>query len=253
MLQGHWIESGQQKIELHFDDTNVTVSGLELVFQRLYGNLDYSINAENGTSALSSGAFFQDHLLCQECVEFIRKDLTPDTVLHYLDFAEKTYYGTYSEQVIESVVLYLLQNGHENQDIRKKVFPNIGVQWLERIIGSDYFFVHSEFERYKLLKEVVLERSKEASIYSTPTPPDIENGTSADGTADEESTLHSKSEDSSQTPKNSKETPAIQQELVEDELVGALKNFYCSFAHTCRRLNFNRARWSGSQRSPWCI
>jgi hypothetical protein len=160
LLGGNRTKPNHQEIQLQFDDPNITIAGLDIVFKRMYGCLDYRINDDNIYSAVAAGAFFQDESLCTECIKYIREDLTPDNTIQYLKFAEEAECRGYSKEIVKAVFNYVCQNAFQNKNVQRKVLPYLSVQWLERIVGSDYLFMPSEFDRYQLLKDLVLECKK---------------------------------------------------------------------------------------------
>ncbi|TPX33887.1 hypothetical protein SmJEL517_g03336 [Synchytrium microbalum] len=155
MLQGPWLEKDRDTIEINFDDPNVTVEAMTIVLARTYGHFEMGINMRNVCALLATGAFFGDKDLCEACVEFINEDLSKETLQNYFEFADAHYYGTYSDSIIDACFTKLCRDGY---DELKDVLTVLPLKWLERILAADCFYVPSEMERYRFIKEVIAKR-----------------------------------------------------------------------------------------------
>ena len=124
----------------------------------MYGSVEKSFNDESVISVLAASTFFGDEELSKCCLTYMSTGLSSSTVLRYLDFADNFYYGKSSDIIIDAIFNYLCKEGYTDIQLRSHVFPILPLKWLEKIVGSDCFFVPSEYHRYTFLRDIVNER-----------------------------------------------------------------------------------------------
>ncbi|KAK6098438.1 hypothetical protein MT418_002466 [Batrachochytrium dendrobatidis] len=158
-----WIEQSQSSISIQFDDPNITVEALTVVFSRIYGQTKMSITAENAKSLLAAGIFFDDLDICQQSMQFIISTLDESNIIEYLIFCDDFSYGTYSDSVLNTIVTQLCHRGYTEFS---QLMEKLPLHWLARIVGSDCFMCPDEFSRYEFLRDVLCRRSANDTEWS---------------------------------------------------------------------------------------
>ncbi|KAH6571933.1 hypothetical protein BASA50_006722 [Batrachochytrium salamandrivorans] len=151
-----WIEQSQDSIAIQFDDPNISIESLMIVFARIYGQSNMSIKTSNAKSLLAAGLYFDDPELCQESMRFIISVLDVSNMLEYLAFCDDFSYGTYSDSILNAIVTHLCHRGYGQLSELVKKLP---LHWLARIVGSDCFVCPDELARYEFLRDIISQRS----------------------------------------------------------------------------------------------
>ncbi|KAJ3158490.1 hypothetical protein HDU86_002715 [Geranomyces michiganensis] len=154
LLEGPWKEHGSEIVEITIDDPNVTPEGVTIVLGRVYGRTEVPLTASNARSVLAAALFFGDVNLCQLAVDFIAQDVSHTTVLNYLLFADEYCYGEHSVAILEECLTFLCREGYGSRRLRK-VFQEMPVLWLQRIVSSDCFWAPTEEDRWTFVSEIV--------------------------------------------------------------------------------------------------
>ncbi|KAI8823066.1 uncharacterized protein EV422DRAFT_494491 [Fimicolochytrium jonesii] len=160
MLEGPWQEQGKQAVKIQVEDPNMTVEGVTITLGRIYGRTEVKLNGGNARSVLAAGLFFCDRELCDVAVDFILSDISPATVLEYLLFADRFCYGEHSEAITEECLLYLCREGFSRRSLRP-VFEEMPIDWLERILSSDCFWIPSEQDRWSFIVDIINRRQRQ--------------------------------------------------------------------------------------------
>ncbi|KAI8810147.1 hypothetical protein BJ742DRAFT_888687, partial [Cladochytrium replicatum] len=173
MLQGGWAEREAHDLFLRFDDSNITAEGLAVVFARVYGQLDVHLTPKNVCGVLAASSFFNDKELGEMCAEFIIATLDSKNVADYMMFADERYYGSRSEAILDACFSFLCQHGLSTQSEDDESKPaslwarslrdalvRLPIHWVERILSSDCFFAPTEFDRFCLIRDVIVHRRR---------------------------------------------------------------------------------------------
>ena len=167
MLEGSWKEQDQSLIELQLEDPHLTVESLTIMFARLYGETQSKISLKNATSLLAAGVFFDDSSLCELAVEFVTQHMDPHSVVEYLMFSDNFDYGSYSQSIKDACLAFICSRDFKDL---VPILSRLPFDWLSRFVSCDCLNVASEFQRYKLITNVLDEReslSETSEIGST--------------------------------------------------------------------------------------
>jgi len=195
MMQGPWREQHTSAVLMQFDDANITREGFEVAVGRLYGiwtvedegfylnqhahdvfndnkmNLQFSVGSHNIRSAhltkrnvlavLAAAAYLGIDALCDQCSKFAIRTLSTDRVVEYVQFSDLNCYNPWSSRIADACHSFLCRNGFEDSRMDcLQVFERLPKEWLIRVIGSDAFWVPSEWDRYIFCRRVVHQRRK---------------------------------------------------------------------------------------------
>lgn len=138
----------------------------------------------NVLSVLAVAAYLRVESLCEQCADFAIRTLRTDHLLTYIEFSHQSDYYPWSDKIVEACHSYLCRNGFEDPKmICLQVFEQLPVGWLIKVLGSDAFWVPSEWERYEFCRQIVYRRRAISAIVRTLSPGD--NSSSAAGTHSE--------------------------------------------------------------------
>ncbi|KAF9311159.1 hypothetical protein BGZ91_006891, partial [Linnemannia elongata] len=142
------------------------------------------LSPQNVLSVLAIAAYLGVESLCKQCTEFAIRTLRTDHLLPYIEFSYKSDYYPWSDKIVEACHSYLCRNGFEDPKmICLQIFEQLPVDWLLKVLGSDAFWVPSEWERYERCRQIVHRRRAISAIVRTLPPGD--NSSSAAGTRSE--------------------------------------------------------------------
>ncbi|KAI8616043.1 hypothetical protein BC830DRAFT_1119672 [Chytriomyces sp. MP71] len=156
IINGPWSEQGKDRLELKFDDPNINLESLKIIFARMYGIHETTQFKTNVLSLLAAGCYFDDQALCASCIELIEDDLTPTTIMRYITFAEKSCYGIHSSAITDACLITVCKNASKSEF--RDCLLELPEHWLAPIFASDCLYVNNERERYALIKSVMEER-----------------------------------------------------------------------------------------------
>ncbi|KAI7905141.1 uncharacterized protein BX663DRAFT_501888 [Cokeromyces recurvatus] len=181
LLQGNFQESGSNRITLHFDDYHndsndcfITMESFQFILEYLYGNkilvfdnqkplnpiYTMVVTDSNVKQILATSSYFQVDVCSLICVEYILKNLNFNNVVDYLLFVTK-WMVQGSDHILDAIYTFLCREAYY---MDPTYLVNLPVNWLQKIIESDAFWVPNEFERYQFLKKIIHARSK---VYET--------------------------------------------------------------------------------------
>ncbi|KAI8584059.1 hypothetical protein K450DRAFT_221297 [Umbelopsis ramanniana AG] len=159
LLNGNFREASSGIVTLHFDESNayITADSFEFVLARLYGKMnDPDINHSNVRHILATCSYLQLEQLCDHCYHFITSDLQENNVVDYLIFADQ--YALHgSSRILEAVLTFLCR---EAWNMDRLSIAQMPVDWLQKLIESDAFWVPSEFDRYRFAIQVISEQRR---------------------------------------------------------------------------------------------
>ncbi|KAI8811124.1 hypothetical protein BJ742DRAFT_884975 [Cladochytrium replicatum] len=148
---------------------NITAEGLAVVFARIYGQPEVRLTPNNVCGVLAASSFFNDKELGDVCAEFIIATLETRNVADYMIFADERYYGSRSEAIVDASFSFLCQHGFytQSQDAESKFLAQtsralkdalvrLPIHLVERILSSDCFFAPTEFDRFCLIRDVIV-------------------------------------------------------------------------------------------------
>ncbi|GAN09029.1 conserved hypothetical protein [Mucor ambiguus] len=162
LLQGGFREAESNKITLHFDKDNpfITVESFQFVLEYLYGKIDEPlITQSNVRQILATSSYFQLDV-CGICVDFILKNLNHQNVVDYLLFTNELMVQG-SDRICDAVFTFLCREAYH---MDRSILASLPLEWLQKVIESDAFWVPSEYERYQFIQQIIRARY---NIYSS--------------------------------------------------------------------------------------
>lgn len=186
MIHGPWKESDQTLVELTLDDPNITLEGFEIAIGRFYGIWTEEAEGDpayephqqqqpvtvvfagnqalyasrltpnNALSVLAAANYLDFDSLCAQCTAYIVRTLSAQRVVAYVHFSHDHSYHPWSSQIADACHTFLCRNGFDDPRIKcLEVFESLPAKWLPQVIGSDAFWVPSEWDRYLLCRRIV--------------------------------------------------------------------------------------------------
>ncbi|KAI9337470.1 hypothetical protein BDR26DRAFT_863639 [Obelidium mucronatum] len=156
LLNGGWSDQNKNGVELKFDDPNITLEAVTVVFKRIYGIYTDEISEDSVCAWLAAASFFDDQSLCKQCACFIECHTEAANISKLLDFADAHYYGLYSGDIITNCLLYLCRNAASFPNC----LDNIADKWLIKVLGSKYLVVENEGKRCTMIQAVCRTREE---------------------------------------------------------------------------------------------
>ncbi|KAI7888429.1 uncharacterized protein EV154DRAFT_517895 [Mucor mucedo] len=155
LLQGGFREAESDGVTLHFEDNPfITLESFQFVLEYLYGKIDDPfITQDNVRQILATSSYFQLDV-CGICIDYILKTLDHQNVVDYLLFADELMVQG-SERICDAVFTFLCREAH---GMDREVLASLPLDWLQRVIESDAFWVPSEFERYSFTQQIIQAR-----------------------------------------------------------------------------------------------
>lgn len=132
-------------------DENITQRAFELAISRLYGHEDPEEERHNVLGLFAVANFLDLPSLVDFCVEEIIGKINPQTVSQILQFSYKYNYGEASKQIVDSCKNFLYSEGYE---MKLECWHNIPNSIIAEVVGSDAFFVPTEWDRCQFLVEI---------------------------------------------------------------------------------------------------
>ncbi|KAI8374772.1 hypothetical protein BD560DRAFT_393179 [Blakeslea trispora] len=158
LLQGPFLESEKNRINLHLENEDnpfIDMESFQFVLDYLYGRIgDPSINQSNVKQILATCSYFQIDAICSLCVDFVLKSLDQTNAIDYLLFSNE-YMVIGNDRICDAVCAFLCREAY---GMNRTILVALPLEWLEKIIESDAFWVPSEFERYRFIKQIIAAR-----------------------------------------------------------------------------------------------
>lgn len=199
MIHGPWKERAQTQIDLTLDDPNITLEGFEIALGRMYGiwtveaDDDLASHAHqhqeeeqeqkqseftvvfagtqalyasrltphNALSVLAAATYMGIDSLCAQCTAYIIRTLSASRIIDYVRLSHRHSYHPWSSQIADACHTFLCRSGFDDPRIQcLGVFERLPVEWLVKVIGSDAFWVPSEWDRYLFCRRIVERRRR---------------------------------------------------------------------------------------------
>lgn len=162
-LSEPWIESRNKEVTLHPEeiDPSITQASFELAIRKLYG---VDISQESDAEAVglfATGCWLEMQDLIDSAIESILRQMAPDTLAFLIRLVTSNYYGRSGERILESAKAMLSRNGWE---MPIKYWDDMPGDIIRELVGSDGFFVESEWDRWVLAKRLLDRRLRQAAI-----------------------------------------------------------------------------------------
>ncbi|KAG0087738.1 hypothetical protein BGZ93_010759, partial [Podila epicladia] len=200
MMHGPWKERAQTQIDLTLNDPNITLEGFEIALGRMYGiwtveaddDLAYvrqqrrqedeqeqkqpeftvvfagtqalyasRLTPANAFAVLATAVYLGVESLCAQCTAYIVRTLSASRVIDYVRLSHRHSYHPWSSQIADACHTFLCRNGFDDPRVQcLGVFERLPAEWLVKVIGSDTFWVPSEWDRYLFCRRIVERRRR---------------------------------------------------------------------------------------------
>ena len=162
-LSEPWIESRSKEVTLHPEkiDFNITQTSFDLAIKKLYG---VDISGESDAEAVglfATGCWLEMQDLIDSAIESILRQIAPDTLSYLIRLVTTNYYGRSGDRILESAKAMLSRNGWE---MPLKYWDDMPGDIIRELVGSDGFFVDSEWDRWVLTKRLLDRRLRQAAV-----------------------------------------------------------------------------------------
>jgi len=162
-LSEPWLESQSKEVALHPEqiDSSITQASFELAIRKLYG---VDISKESDAEAIglfATGCWLEMQDLIDSAIESILRQMAPETLAYLIRLVTTNYYGRSGDRILESAKAMLSRNGWE---MPLKYWDDMPGDIIRELVGSDGFFVHSEWDRWVLSKRLLDRRLRQAAV-----------------------------------------------------------------------------------------
>ena len=118
----------------------------------MYGETQTRINEKNATAALACGVYFNDIALADISLEFIISNLDSTNVLDYFHLADSFDYGLHTRAIQDACLSFICSHDPDNL---VSIFSHASHGLIEKVVSSDSLCVRGEFERYRLITQIL--------------------------------------------------------------------------------------------------
>ncbi|KAF9926406.1 hypothetical protein FBU30_004006 [Linnemannia zychae] len=172
-LYGVWADESEGNDVIGYQDENLQESyetttrtqkhdqtNTEAMFSSDYQAVTPStLTPQNVLAVLAAAAYLGIDSLCKQCTAFTTATIKTDYILRYIEFCTQSDYYPWSNTISESCHAYLVRNGFKDPKmVCLQIFEQLPLIWLIKVVGSDAFWVPSEWERYEFCRQIVHRR-----------------------------------------------------------------------------------------------
>lgn len=159
----NWESSqGLESFTVEFDDENITEESFQLALRRLYGMGDFLEESSQPHNMIAVGSYLgMEDLVSLATDNIVENVLDMQNVAMYLSFAFNNNYGNSSESIIESCRGVLCCDGWQ---CGVEGWHDIPASIIAEIVGQDYFFVPSEWDRCLFVIKLIEKRSQDDDV-----------------------------------------------------------------------------------------
>jgi len=132
-----------------------------LAIRKLYG-VDISQDSDvEAVGLFATGCWLEMQDLIDSAIESILRQMAPDNLSYLIRLVTTNYYGRSGDRILESAKAMLSRNGWE---MPLKHWDDMPGDIIRELIGSDGFFVDSEWDRWVLAKRILDRRLRQAAV-----------------------------------------------------------------------------------------
>lgn len=162
-LSEPWRESTAKEISVYPGkvDHNITRAAFELAIKKLYG---YDISKECDSEAVglfAAGCWLEMQDLVDTAIEAILRQMASGNLASLIRLVTSNYYGRSGERILESAKAMLSRSGWE---MPLRYWDGIPGDIIREVVGSDGFFVFSEWDRFVLAKRLLDRRLRQTAV-----------------------------------------------------------------------------------------
>ncbi|RAR13605.1 hypothetical protein DDE83_003062 [Stemphylium lycopersici] len=162
-LSEPWLESQSKEVTLHPEemDSSITQASFELAIRKLYGvDISKDLDAE-AVGLFATGCWLEMQDLIDSAIESILRQMAPESLSYLIRLVTSNYYGRSGDRILESAKAMLSRNGWE---MPLKYWDDMPGDVIRELVGSDGFFVDSEWDRWVLAKRILDRRLRQAAV-----------------------------------------------------------------------------------------
>lgn len=162
-LSEPWIESQSKEVTVHPEeiDHSISQAAFELAIRKIYGvDISKEIDAE-AVGLFATGCWLEMQDLIDSAIESILRQMVPETLAPLIRLVTVNYYGRSGERILESAKAMLSRNGWE---MPLRNWDDMPGDIIRELVGSDGFFVDSEWDRWVLAKRLLDRRLRQVAI-----------------------------------------------------------------------------------------
>ncbi|KAJ4988304.1 hypothetical protein SVAN01_06239 [Stagonosporopsis vannaccii] len=162
-LSEPWIESQSKEVTLHPEeiDHSITQAAFELAIRKIYGvDISKEIDAD-AIGLFATGCWLEMQDLIDLAIESILRQMAPENLAPLIRLVTANYYGRSGERILESAKAMLSRNGWE---MPLKNWDEMPGDIIRELVGSDGFFVDSEWDRWVLAKRLLDRRLRQVAV-----------------------------------------------------------------------------------------
>lgn len=157
-----WLEASQEEIELHPNDidSNITQSSFELALKRLYGCHSRQEEDAEASELFATGCWLEMQDLVDASVDSILRRMHIGNLAPTLQLVTSNYYGKAGDRILGSAKAMLSRDGWL---MPLRAWDEVPSELIRELVGADGFFVHGEWERFVLTRQLLNRRIKSAA------------------------------------------------------------------------------------------
>ncbi|KAJ4342848.1 hypothetical protein N0V95_006827 [Ascochyta clinopodiicola] len=162
-LSEPWIESQSTEVTLHPEeiDHSITQPAFELAIQSIYGvDISKAIDAE-AVGLFATACWLEMQDLIDSAIDSILRQMVPERLAPLIRLVTVNYYGRSGERILESAKAMLSRNGWE---MPLRNWDDMPGDIIRELVGSDGFFVDSEWDRWVLAKRLLDRRLRQVAV-----------------------------------------------------------------------------------------
>lgn len=142
-------------------DHSITPAAFELAIRKIYGvDISKEIDAD-AVGLFATGCWLEMQDLIDLAIESILRQMAPETLAPLIRLVTVNYYGRSGERILESAKAMLSRNGWE---MPLKNWDEMPGDIVRELVGSDGFFVDSEWDRWVLAKRLLDRRLRQVAV-----------------------------------------------------------------------------------------
>ena len=162
-LSGPWAESSAKAMTLHPEDidSNITQVAFELALKRLYG-CNIGIEEDREAAALfATGSWLDMADLVEASVAALLRQMDSSKLVSMIRLVTRNYYGKPGDKILASAKAMLCREGWEMPYAHWDGIPG---DIVREVVGSDAFFVPTEWERWYLTVRLLNRRLRVKAV-----------------------------------------------------------------------------------------
>jgi len=162
-LSEPWLEPDARELTIHPEDvdSSITKSAFELALKRLYGCAVAAEESRDPIGLFATACWLEMQDLIECSVENILRQMAPIRLSCLIRLVTGNYYGRAGDKILASAKAMLCRDGWK---MPIRFWDGIPGDVAREIVGSDGFFIDSEWDRWLLAKRILDRRLRRAAL-----------------------------------------------------------------------------------------